>query len=403
MKSLKSKSTVSAKCLKQTLKTQRSKLENAEESLKRNSEILEKSKWKIDILNIVVEVLDYQREEFYIKLIKAKNKHETIIRRKNNEIKSKNQNRPYKILCIDGGGVRGIIPALILDRLEKKCQKPISQLFNMISGTSTGGLIAVMLALPKDSNSLEAKYSAENAVEFYKTESSRIFESRVLTLNQQYSNNNLKENLMQRLKGAHLSCALVDLIVPAVNEADIDKTHIFESRKAKTCPGENQDLFDVVMATTAAPTFFQPHKIDGLGCFVDGGLRANNPSFIAYTHYIDYLKEESEEIKRNVFVLSIGTGTIPVRESGAQDDDSLLFWAQNDNRYAISGHDADIDRQMKCLLDENSYVRLQVDLERPVSLDNHKMLSELESLTLKKISEWEKDGTFDLIIDKLID
>lgn len=210
--------------------------------------------------------------------------------------------------------------------------------------------------------------------------------------------------LMSNLDDVNLSDSLVDLIIQAVNEADLAKTHVFESRKAKYSPDDDLSLCDVILATTAAPTYFQSHSIENLGCFVDGGLRANNPSMIAYTKHRSYLNdEENEETKANVFILSIGTGQFFSFENGARNDDSILFWAQNATRYAISGHGLDIDQQMRNLLDEQRYVRLQVDLAGPVKLDDFEKLDDLEFLTQQFIDNWENDGTFDMIVSQLMD
>src|SRR5690242_11078260 len=86
--------------------------------------------------------------------------------------------RPYdrkifRVLSIDGGGVRGIIPARILEEIEKRTNKPISELFDLIVGNSTGGLIALGLTTPDDEN--KPKYTAKNILDFYIKNSKNIF------------------------------------------------------------------------------------------------------------------------------------------------------------------------------------------------------------------------------------
>jgi patatin-like phospholipase/acyl hydrolase len=78
-----------------------------------------------------------------------------------------------RILSIDGGGVRGIIPARLLQALEERTQKPVHQLFDLIVGTSTGGLIALALSCPTTEN--KPRYSAKNVVDFYLKQSPLIF------------------------------------------------------------------------------------------------------------------------------------------------------------------------------------------------------------------------------------
>src|ERR1700685_3528229 len=90
-----------------------------------------------------------------------------------------------KILSIDGGGIRGIIPAIILSHIEKLLQKPIAKLFDLIAGTSTGGILALGLTKPDAKG--EPQYSAADLASLYVSEGARIFSRsfwyRLLALN----------------------------------------------------------------------------------------------------------------------------------------------------------------------------------------------------------------------------
>ncbi|HEY9608907.1 patatin-like phospholipase family protein, partial [Allocoleopsis sp.] len=88
---------------------------------------------------------------------------------KSNDFKFK-----FKILSIDGGGIRGIVPAKILAEIEKQTKKPISSLFDLIAGTSTGGILAAGLTLPKP-NTKEPKYTAEDLIKIYRERGGEIF------------------------------------------------------------------------------------------------------------------------------------------------------------------------------------------------------------------------------------
>src|ERR1700728_2338207 len=83
-----------------------------------------------------------------------------------------------KILSIDGGGIRGIIPAMVLAEIEKRTQRPIACLFDLIAGTSTGGILALGLSIPKTSPG--PLYAASQLFEMFEREGSRIFSSRLL-------------------------------------------------------------------------------------------------------------------------------------------------------------------------------------------------------------------------------
>src|SRR5918995_672220 len=84
----------------------------------------------------------------------------------------------FKVLSIDGGGIRGIIPAMVLARLEKQTGRPIAEMFDLIAGTSTGGILALGLTLPSDDG--KPRYAAKDLLELYEKDGSRIFPRSVL-------------------------------------------------------------------------------------------------------------------------------------------------------------------------------------------------------------------------------
>ncbi len=79
----------------------------------------------------------------------------------------------FKVLSIDGGGIRGIIPAMILAEIEDRTGKSVAEMFDLIAGTSTGGILALGLAMPGDGG--KPRYKAEDLIEFYEKEGLRIF------------------------------------------------------------------------------------------------------------------------------------------------------------------------------------------------------------------------------------
>src|ERR1051326_2989146 len=88
---------------------------------------------------------------------------------------------PFKVLAIDGGGIRGIIPALILEAIEERTNRPISSLFDMLSGTSTGGIIALGLTLPAEDG--KPAKSAHDIVNLYEREGRTILDRKSTRLN----------------------------------------------------------------------------------------------------------------------------------------------------------------------------------------------------------------------------
>jgi len=190
-----------------------------------------------------------------------------------------------RVLTIDGGGLRGIIPAMILAEIEERTGKPTSGLFDLIAGTSTGGLIALALAKP-------APMTAAEIVEFYQRDGPTIFRRRLLKSVQQlfrsaYSPKGLEEALLSIFEDDRLSETKPRVIVTSYELQNripwFFKTHL--SHK----PGYDFFLRDIARATSAAPTYFPPARIhiegtklipDGL--FIDGGVYANNPGVCGF-------------------------------------------------------------------------------------------------------------------------
>ena len=292
----------------------------------------------------------------------------------------------YKILSIDGGGVRGIIPAMWLDEIEKRTLKPISHLFNTISGTSIGGIIAACLAAPlnetvttlradgdtesKDSlSSYRPKFTANEIVELFKTKSRTIFSSdknsffsllswsKKGLLQPKYTDRGRKMLFTEYFDSLQLKDSLTNLIIPAYNESMGNQTHLFRRN-------DNQTFVDVLMATTAAPTFFPSYEIKEMGVFVDGGVNLNNPSMSAYT---DSIKNFNISPK-NTFILSLGTGSYIPDPLNPDLYRGKLFWASNIHKITLNAQEGNTDIQMFSTLGDR-YQRWQVWMEKPISLD----------------------------------
>ncbi|MFU7502915.1 MAG: patatin-like phospholipase family protein [Candidatus Tisiphia sp.] len=86
-----------------------------------------------------------------------------------------NQTGQNKVLCLSGDGVKGIAELVVLAKIEEITQQPISKLFNIISGTSVGGLITALLTIPKEEESTEPRYSAKEALELFENTAPEIF------------------------------------------------------------------------------------------------------------------------------------------------------------------------------------------------------------------------------------
>lgn len=210
------------------------------------------------------------------------------------------QNEVFRVLSLDGGGVRGIFVAKILSLIEKNLQLKAHEAFDLIVGTSTGSIIA---------GSIAVKYNLTKLVEDYHENAPKIFHKRSPfggLWHSKYNSKILEEFLYNRLGDIELGKIEKPLILNATN-ASIGDVHIFKSsyqkkeREGDYARDGNIPLFKAVLASCAAPIYFDPVNIDGtLVC--DGGIWANNPSLVGYT---DARKNfQAKKIK----ILSLGTG-----------------------------------------------------------------------------------------------
>jgi patatin-like phospholipase/acyl hydrolase len=287
-----------------------------------------------------------------------------------------------KILSIDGGGIRGIIPATILTEIESRTQKPISQLFDLIAGTSTGGILALALTKP-DSNG-KPEYSAEQLVQMYVENGDKIFHQslwhKISTFNnlieEKYPAAGIDKVLEDYFKKTYLKDALTEVLITSY-EIERRDSFFFKSTKAKMNPKRNFLMKHVARATSAAPTYFEPKKIPTEDlteyyALVDGGVFANNPGMCAYVEAKTMFPEENEFL-----VVSLGTGelTKPIYFDQAKMW-GIAHWARPLLGVVFDGVSDTVDYQLQQLLpsDEEKgrrYYRFQIMLDKDTeSMDN---------------------------------
>ena len=276
----------------------------------------------------------------------------------------KNNKHIYRILSIDGGGMRGIMPAFWLSEMERKTNKPICYLFNMISGTSTGAIIAAGLAASK--NEFTPLYRAYDIVKLYQKCGEKIFTraEKSKYFNPKYTDIGRLNLFREYFKEAKLDQSLVDLIIPAVNESFLNYPHLFSTFEARRDPFKNSSYVDALMATTAAPTFFPQYKINSES-YLDGGIHANNPAQIAYDQALaNGIKKE------NIQLISMGTGDYIPDPLNPESGRGLMFWGMHLKDVAFSAQAGTSDQSMQTSLGKK-YKRWQTWFENPVRLDDY--------------------------------
>jgi uncharacterized protein len=234
-----------------------------------------------------------------------------------------------KVLCIDGGGIRGLIPALVLAEIERRTGRRTAELVDFVAGTSTGGILACALTRPgPDGRPL---FSAEELAGIYVEEGPRIFGRSLLRrifsvegwVDERYDDDGLDAALERYLGDGTLSEALTDVLATAY---DISGrfAFFFRSQRARRDPTYDFTLAQVARATSAAPSYFEPVEVtDRAGArtypLIDGGIYAVNPSMCAYADVVAAGREDELEL-----MLSLGTG----EHTHAYTYDEARGWGQ---------------------------------------------------------------------------
>src|SRR4051794_2714465 len=183
------------------------------------------------------------------------------------------QHHPFRILTIDGGGIKGVFAASFLAEVEDSIDGPLTDHFDLIAGTSTGGIIALGLGLG---------LSARQILDFYESNGQLIFRGsgrrrlRQLVM-AKHDSRKLEEALVDVFGERRLGESTTRLLIPSMN-LESGAVHVF---KTAHHPRFERDYklraVDVALATAAAPTYFRTHRLPSGSPLVDGGLWANNP------------------------------------------------------------------------------------------------------------------------------
>ena len=255
------------------------------------------------------------------------------------------------VLSIDGGGIRGIIPATYLIAFETRTGKPICELFDIIAGTSTGGILAASLTVPNEQGKPE--YTVEQIKAAYFEHGGAIFHQshlrKVITVGGLtrpiYSPRTLEKMLDTYLGDARLHETLTEILVTAYDMTS-DTPWFFKTSFAKDHrePANDPLLTQVVRSTTAAPTYFPPLSMEG-HCMIDGGVFASNPALCAYAQgRVMYPNEE------DFLVVSLGTGLqVQSRPCSEVRNWGILQWAAPISGVMLNSSNATVNYQMNAL------------------------------------------------------
>jgi patatin-like phospholipase/acyl hydrolase len=303
----------------------------------------------------------------------------------------------YRILSIDGGGIRGLIPAVILNYLEERLQArtgdpnaTLADFFDMIAGTSTGGVLACFYLLPPEKGqALHSRYPAREAIDVYSKRGKEIFKRRFgrfgLT-SEIYSATGLERLLKEYMGSLTLAEARKDCLITAYDITE-RRAVFFTRPDARRYAHRNYLLRDVARATAAAPTYFEPVEIrsqgGGTAYLTDGAMFAGNPTLCAWVEAQKNLRGappaaqdgaplssgRRRKEKDYPFVLSVGTGKERKKyDFNKAKDWGVIGWARPVVDILLSSSAEVVDYQMRKIFAAaklpDRYVRLEPALAK---------------------------------------
>jgi len=228
-----------------------------------------------------------------------------------------------RILALDGGGIKGVFTASFLTEVEDKIGDRIGNYFDLIVGTSTGGIIAIGIGLG---------IPAKDILSIYQDMGSKIFPRSLPIIgwvrddvSSRYRAEPLREALELVFNERRLGESRNRLVIPAFN-SDRGQVHVYKTAHHKRFVTDyNEKVIDVALATAAAPTFFPPHRHKTGTPLIDGGVWANNPAGAAIVEGIGVLGWDPEEIK----LLSIGNTSSALNLKFGRFREGWGVWARN--------------------------------------------------------------------------
>lgn len=226
--------------------------------------------------------------------------------------------RDFHVLSLDGGGLKGLFAAAVLAELQEDFGAAVADRFDLVTGTSTGGLIALGLG---------AGLSPEEIVDFYVREGPQVFgggRSRVRQIfGPKHSGAGLRTALEAVFGSKRLGDSKVRLVIPSYS-LDSNDVYLFKTpHHERLIRDYKESMVDVALATASAPTFLPIHRLRN-NRLVDGGVWANNPVLVGVAEAVSMLDIPLDRIR----VLSLGA-TDPVVDLGRKlDPGGLMAWAR---------------------------------------------------------------------------
>lgn len=310
--------------------------------------------------------------------------------------------RRFKILSLDGGGIRGYLTLLNLKKIEDFINekngetKALGERFHLITGTSTGSIIAALLA---------EKRPVQEIIQIYEKHIPQIFQKKTFfpKLFTKYDSkilNKVANELWSNEK--KLKDLSIDIVIPTVDLISV-AAKVYRSYK-NSDDTSNEKIADVIVASSSAPTYFAPtQNLSNTFASIDGGLVANNPTLLALLDYIsspNKYKNYTGEIKNtvaNTIILSLGTG---LNQRPSYDANNLtkgskgqIQWAKSVIHILMENQSKLVDQEVQMLMksynNSASYKRINPVLTTNIELDDADKLDELLSFSKLEVEDYE--------------
>jgi predicted acylesterase/phospholipase RssA len=292
-----------------------------------------------------------------------------------------------RILTIDGGGVRGIIPAVLLAELESRTGKLTRDAFDFVGGTSTGAVLAAGIA---------AGIPAERLVSLYAERSPHLFRRvpligtlRRIVTGAMYDTERLhaliREELGPEARDWSLNDAPIDLLITAKRLSDGMPWYFVRDNAVNSCRAGGYPIADAATASAAAPTYFAPWTIGGIGELIDGGIGvAGNPVYQACVEAFEYTDAYRPA---ETIVVSLGTGKLLRRERPTWLW-PWLGWLLSEMLRSPTEQQTELVHRH---YPEARFYRLDVELDTDIRLDAVDRVEELRALgrRLADVVDWE--------------
>jgi predicted acylesterase/phospholipase RssA len=281
-----------------------------------------------------------------------------------------------RILTIDGGGVRGIIPATLLAQLEAATGRPARESFDFVAGTSTGAILAAGIAAGIPADRLVALYAERSGEVFRRIPvlstlrrivRGDVYDTAVL-------NALIRDELGSDARDWRLNDAPVDLLITAKRLRDGMPWYFVRDNPVNSCRAGSVRLSDAATASAAAPTYFAPWDIAGIGELIDGGIGvAGNPVYQACVEAFQYTDAYSPA---DSLVVSLGTGKL-LQRPRPRWLWSWLGWLLSELLRSPAEQQTELVHRH---WPEATFYRLDLELEQEIGLDAVERIGELRAI-----------------------